>query len=123
VPLEGGAAVPFLRREGREEWQRAGPWYLRPEGLARAVAILRRGVEGGWLVVDEVGPLETGGRGVWPALEPRLRSGEGRFLLVVRETVVPEIEARLPGRIQRVFRPGEAGLPGSLAELLAGPGT
>ena len=120
VPLDGGPAGPFLRRGGAGGRERTGRWVLLPAGLVRAEAILRRGVEGGWLVVDEVGPLEMRGRGIWPALEARLRAGEGRTLIVAREKIVEALEERLTGRVMRVFRTGEPGLPGTLAALLAG---
>ncbi|MCK4431759.1 MAG: hypothetical protein KAW19_10725, partial [Candidatus Aminicenantes bacterium] len=36
-------AVPFIRRRGEENWQKIGPYFFLPEGLAQAQEIIFRG--------------------------------------------------------------------------------
>ena len=87
-------SIPFIRREGRKDWERVGPFFLIPESLARAKELILRGAGADVLVVDEVGPLEISGRGVWPALEQCVFEREQKFLLVVRKSIL-ESAARI----------------------------
>lgn len=98
--LEFGASAPrpFLRTSGENGWERVGPFHLVPETLERARDVIRRASPGEFLVVDEVGPLELLGRGLWPALEEVLRKPRLRFLLVVREGVLEGLLKLLENR-------------------------
>lgn len=102
-------AVPFLRRDGGGTWQRTGPFFFIPEALARArEAVLNCGRET-LLVVDEVGPAELAGRGVWPELRSALEDPGRDVLIVVRESLLERLSAKLR-RNYRVLRFDEAGL-------------
>ncbi len=68
----------------------------------------------GWLVVDEVGPLELGGSGLEPAVGTAVRAAAGagasaRLLLVVRERLVERVLDRygLAASAVRVVTPEE----------------
>jgi nucleoside-triphosphatase THEP1 len=95
VDLGSGARLPFLRREGRPSWPKAGPFFLIPPGLRRAAGIIRRAPRSGLLAVDEVGPLELQGGGVRQALDRALALRTGPTLLVVREAILASLLASL----------------------------
>jgi len=97
-----GETQPFLRRteagkSGRRDLE-AGSFRFVPAGLNRAREIVRGSRAGGLLVVDEVGPAELEGRGIWPPLEAQLRDPERKLLLVVRDSLLETVLERLPGR-------------------------
>ena len=80
----------FIRKHGREDWQRIGPFYFLPGTLDAAKKIIRRGKKEDICIVDEVGPLELKGMGVWPALEELLTTPGQNALLVVRDSILKE---------------------------------
>ena len=55
------------------------------------------------LVVDEVGPLELRGGGVWPALRDVLWRPDGTILLVAREEILADLAAALAPAVPGVF--------------------
>jgi nucleoside-triphosphatase THEP1 len=71
--------------------------------LERARSILRDPGPAGLLVVDEVGPLELRGGGLWAALSEAVRRPESTALLVVRDTIVGELSAALAPLVPVVF--------------------
>ena len=96
-------SVPFIRKEGEKDWQRIGPFFFIPQELARAKEIIFRSKEDALLIVDEVGPLELGGRGLWPALEEVIFRPSKRSVLVVRENILEDFLA-LPNKSEvKVF--------------------
>ncbi len=86
---------PYLRRSGPDGAERVGPYVFVPETLARAREIIRDAGASQALVVDEVGPLELEGGGLWPALREALGRDGAKILLVVREELVKEMTERL----------------------------
>lgn len=121
--LQGETRLPFLRRRGRACWQKTGPYYMIPEALDRASALIRRAEPGRLLVVDEVGPLELGGAGLWPALAETVFRADIRSLLVVRDTCLGDF-LRKPGTEDaRIFSIGDPGANDSLFRevFMAGP--
>lgn len=79
---------PFIRKHGREDWETIGPFSLLPETLEKAKKIIRRSPCSDLCVVDEVGPLELTGNGVWPALKDVLILGKLHFFLIVRDSIL-----------------------------------
>jgi nucleoside-triphosphatase THEP1 len=58
----------------------------------KAIAIIRSGMDkAGWLVIDEIGPLELKGEGFNEVLKEVLQKREQRVLLVARDGLVPAI--------------------------------
>jgi len=104
--LRERASVPFLRTAGEPGWQRVGGFSLVPGGLERAEGILARDIEADILVVDEVGPLELAGRGIWPVLSAALSAG-ARCLCVVRTSILEEFRAKMGKRRIDIFRQGD----------------
>jgi nucleoside-triphosphatase THEP1 len=96
LSIPGGRCLPFLRRSGGDDWQRVGPYFLVPETLALAQAVIRGGAGSPLLIVDEIGPLELQGRGVRSAVEELLSRPPEKLLLVVREGLVDVFRKNIP---------------------------
>jgi nucleoside-triphosphatase THEP1 len=88
VDLKDRRRHPFIRKQGQEEWQRIGPFFFLPGTLEAAKKIIRRSKKADLCIVDEVGPLELKGFGVWPALKGVLIIPELNALLVVRDSIL-----------------------------------
>jgi nucleoside-triphosphatase THEP1 len=86
---------PFIRKQGREEWQKIGLFFFLPETLGLAKKIIRRSKKADLCVVDEVGPLELKGKGVWPALRDILINPKQDLLLVVRESILNDFMEKM----------------------------
>jgi nucleoside-triphosphatase len=97
-----GERAPLLRRAAQERGGApeltVGSFRFVPAGLERARDIVRGSGPGDLLVVDEVGPAELEGRGVWPALGPLLEDPRRSVLLVVRMSLADAFRRRLGGR-------------------------
>jgi nucleoside-triphosphatase THEP1 len=109
---------PYLRRHGGPGAERTGPYVFVPAALERARTIIREAGPSGLLVVDEVGPLELRGGGLWPALRDALEAPGRMLLLVVREDIRGEFAARLAPLIPVVFDVGHADARTLLEERL-----
>jgi nucleoside-triphosphatase THEP1 len=103
VELPGGHRRPYLRRHGEAGTVRIGPFSFVAGSLDRALAILREAGRPDLLVVDEVGPLELRGEGLWPGLRDAVRRPELTALLVVREGILEELGAALAPLVPVVF--------------------
>jgi nucleoside-triphosphatase THEP1 len=116
--IKTGKSVPFLRRRGRTGWQRVGPYYFPPSGLQAAENTILSYQEGEWLIVDEVGPQELAGCGVWPALSAVLSRPELDCLLVVRRPLLEDVQGLLGTRpIEVLDIESETILPSLLERL------
>jgi nucleoside-triphosphatase THEP1 len=109
---------PFIRKQGQEEWQKIGPFFFLPGTLDIAKKIIHRSKKADLCVVDEVGPLELKGKGVWPALKDVLMFPHPHLLLVVRDSILK----KFTGNIQRddfvVYDIEQNKKPARLAESL-----
>jgi nucleoside-triphosphatase THEP1 len=94
---------PYLRRQGPPGAERTGPYFFVPDALERARSIIRESGPAGLLVVDEVGPIELAGGGLWPALRDALKRQDRTFLLVVREDILAGLTAALAPLVPVVF--------------------
>jgi nucleoside-triphosphatase THEP1 len=101
--LGRGNAVPYLRLQGEPGWERIGPYFFIPEALEDARQTILESRACDLLVVDEVGPLELGRRGVWGPLATVLARPARRCLLVVRSACLEALLARLGGRPSKLF--------------------
>jgi nucleoside-triphosphatase THEP1 len=68
-----------------------------PEGLAFGCAALRRAAAErvDVMFVDEIGPLEMGGGGLWEPLREIASGFDGRIVLTVRPGLVADLRSRL----------------------------
>jgi len=89
--LKTEAAMPFLRKTGEEGWPKTGPYFILPSALERAQQKILDCDKEDFLIVDEVGPLEVRGEGIWPALSARLKEPSLRCLLVVRRSILRDV--------------------------------
>lgn len=118
VDLKDGTSRPFLAHKGDPDWPHVGTWHFFPTVLEKAKSILCRDSDADFLIIDEIGPLELGGGGLWPAFVEALASG-ARCLCVVREGILDEFRARIGPTELRVFRHGAPGVLESLTAALA----
>jgi nucleoside-triphosphatase THEP1 len=94
------------------------PYFFLPSGLRAAERkILDRPGEG-WLIVDEVGPQELAGRGVWPALSAVLSRPDSDCLLVVRRPLLNDLQGFLGKRRGEVFDIEDENILNALLERL-----
>jgi len=90
LDIREGRSRPLLRRTDSGNGQRVGPYFLLPEGLAKANEIIHRSGDDDLLVADEIGPLELEGRGLWPTLKDVLLDVRRRSLVVLRAGLLGE---------------------------------
>lgn len=91
--LTGARVVYALRRVPD-----GGPAYeFVDQGLRFGCAAIRRGIESAAavLVIDEIGPLEMAGGGLWQPVRQAASGFPGRIMLTVRPVLVEEILTRL----------------------------
>lgn len=101
--LKTGTVSPFIRTTAAEEKGQVGRFYFVPEGLEKAVKIILGHRLPDYLVVDEIGPLELSGRGLWPALSQQLRRSGFRGLIVLRSGLITAFQPHLEGLEIRRF--------------------
>ncbi|OGD16143.1 MAG: hypothetical protein A2V76_03120 [Candidatus Aminicenantes bacterium RBG_16_63_14] len=103
LELKEGRRRPYLRRQGEPGAERTGPFVFVPAALDLARSIIREADARELLVVDEVGPLELQGGGLWPALRETVGRPERRILLVAREEILEDLAAVLAPVVPLVF--------------------
>ncbi|NIM57696.1 MAG: DUF2478 domain-containing protein [Candidatus Aminicenantes bacterium] len=101
--LKTERSIPFIRKAGEKEWQKIGPYFFIPEGLAEAEKIILRGKKADILVVDEVGPLELSGKGFWSSLKQVVFEPLSSFLFVMRVNIVGGFLAMLGKGEVKIF--------------------
>ncbi len=121
--LPGGPDLPFLRLTGSEDWERVGPFFAVPLTLRKARSIISKSGPGELLIVDEVGPLELGGEGFWPALEEVFARPSGDVLLVVRSESLGRFLSRVKAFAPAVIDIKEPEASARLKQALAGTGS
>ncbi|MCL7453522.1 MAG: nucleoside-triphosphatase [Anaerolineae bacterium] len=100
-----------------------GPYSFDAGALAWAVSVIEQAMGScDLLIVDEIGKLELWqGQGLAPLL-PRLAAGEAeRALILVRDSLLEELQARFPAGSQAVFQATEGNrgqLPGQILATL-----
>ena len=76
-----------------------GKYRFSKKGFEKAINIIREGVknESGWLIIDEIGPLELRGEGFHDVLIEIIstKTDELKLVLVVREELVQEVNELL----------------------------
>lgn len=99
LDLKENKTLPFIKRVSKYnpegEVERIGPFFFISETLDLARAIVRSARPDEVMIVDEIGPLEIQGRGVWPALAEALPRSGVKLLLVVREKLIAALSAKL----------------------------
>ncbi|MGD9344967.1 MAG: nucleoside-triphosphatase [Candidatus Aminicenantes bacterium] len=97
------SSTPFIRKTGKKDWQRIGSYVFIPETLDKAQKIILSSNPSDLRIIDEIGPLELEGRGIWPALTKALRLISQDFLCVVRNTICDIWIEKLKDRPIKIF--------------------
>jgi len=83
-------SIPFIRRTGEEKWEKVGSYFFVPQSLAEANRIILGGRNADIFFVDEIGPLELTGKGLWPALKQVIFEPLTKYLLIVRINILKD---------------------------------
>ncbi len=110
--------LPYLRKEGPTDSEKVGPFFFIPDALETAKKIVLRWRRTNLLIIDEAGPLELQGRGIWPALQSVLPDPALRCLLVVRRSALAEFRDRLKMVPLQVFDIEDRDTPDLLREKI-----
>jgi nucleoside-triphosphatase THEP1 len=103
LEFKTGRRHPYIRQEGERGAERIGPFFFVSSTLDLARSIIRQTDPSELLIVDEVGPLELLGGGLWPALQEALSRPGMRCLLVVREEILEDVIVALGPRQSLIF--------------------
>src|SRR5689334_7055186 len=75
-----------MEATGTEETLLVGRFVFSKAGFDKAIQIIRDAIDKeGWLIIDEIGPLELRGEGFHDVLNEVLEKRKGKIILVVRE--------------------------------------
>ena len=86
--IQKQTSTPFIRTIGEEGWQRIGNYVFIPETLDMAQKIVLSSNPSDLRIIDEIGPLELEGRGIWPALAKAFRLSSQELICVIRKTIL-----------------------------------
>lgn len=89
LDLQTHHQIPFLRHHGDPGWKRVGSYFFIPEGLEKAGSILST-FNSDVCFIDEIGPMELSGGGVWPHIESFLKTDCRPVVIVVRENLAED---------------------------------
>jgi molybdopterin-guanine dinucleotide biosynthesis protein A len=92
--------VPFARLSRHRSFragEKIGSYTISKDGISFACSAIKQAVESrcDLVVIDEVGPLELGGKGLMPAVELALASAVN-VLIVVRSSLREALQRRFP---------------------------
>ena len=102
TPVVGGKRV-FMNAQtkeqfpmeatGEEETLVVGRFVFSKAGFDKAIQIIRNAIhKEGWLIIDEIGPLELKGEGFCDVLKEVLALRREKILLVVREGLAEQVK-------------------------------
>lgn len=78
---------------GEEEILVVGRFSFSRAGFDKAIQIIRDAINNkGWLLIDEIGPLELKGEGFCEVLKEVLAAKQEKILLVVREGITEQVK-------------------------------
>jgi len=103
LDLREEKSCPFIRKAGEKEWDKIGPFYFIPETMGIAKHIIKRAQNSDICIVDEVGPLELSGKGLWPVLKETLLKSQPQYLFVVRISILEKFLFKISRDDVRVF--------------------
>lgn len=83
---------PMEAEEGEQETLKVGKFTFSKKNFDKAIQIIRRGIfKNGWLVIDEIGPLELNSNGFYEIVSEVLANRTKRIILIVREGLVQHV--------------------------------
>ncbi len=84
-----------MEAAGNEEAVAVGRFLFSKKGFEKAVAVVAEGIgKEGWLVIDEIGPLELKGEGFDAVLQEAISKHNYKLLIVVREGLAEQVTKR-----------------------------
>jgi nucleoside-triphosphatase THEP1 len=87
-----GEIFPMEATEDEEETVNIGRFTFSKRNFDKAIAVIGEAIDKpGWLVIDEIGPLELRGEGFATVLKKVLKQRDEKMLLVVRAELVEEV--------------------------------
>jgi len=82
-----------MEATGQEDTLAVGRFVFSKAGFNQAIQIIRdANTKEGWLVIDEIGPLEINGQGFCDVLKEVLSVRREKILLVVREGMIDRVK-------------------------------
>ncbi len=82
-----------MEAEENEEALLVGKYRFSKKNFERAEQVIRDAInKDGWLVIDEIGPLELNGKGFSTVLQEVLHKGKGNLLLIVRQGLTERVK-------------------------------
>lgn len=95
--------IPFQAPESSPETISVGRFHFYKKAFDQANEILLKVVRVDWCIVDEVGPLELQEQGFFPAIERLRNNSSSNLLLVVRSSLLKEVQEKFVLRDARVI--------------------
>ena len=103
TPLSDGKRVFMNAKNGEQFSMEAeaeesavfsiGRYQFSKKNFEKAIQVIRESVRNeGWLIIDEIGPLELGGEGFHDVLKEVLAQRKSKLFLVVREGFVGKVK-------------------------------
>lgn len=84
-----------MEATGEEETLAIGRFVFSKAGFNKAIQIIRNAINNeGWLVIDEIGPLELEGKGFYTIVNEILTMRKNKTILVVRKGMVEKVKDR-----------------------------
>ena len=100
---------PMEAGENESEVLEVGRFRFSKQSFYRAATIIREGLnKDGWLIIDEIGPLELAEKGFYEITRLALDSDRRKLLLVVREGLVEDVKLFFKIRSTELFDPSSA---------------
>lgn len=82
-----------MEASGDEETLEIGRYVFSKTGFDKAIQIIRNAISNeGWLVIDEIGPLELNGKGFYDILSELLTLRKNKTILVVRKGMTEKVK-------------------------------
>lgn len=90
--LQSKAQWPMEAEAGETEILSIGKFVFSAKAFQRAIELLRSAMNAdGWLVIDEIGPMELKGEGFAGVLGEILSGRKGKLVVVMREGIIKDI--------------------------------
>ncbi len=86
--------------EGEQDTLKVGRFVFSKTGFDKAEQVITKAMDKpGWLIIDEVGPMELRGEGFYPVIKETLQTRTGKIIIVVREGLSEPVKEKfnIPG--------------------------
>lgn len=90
VDISTGASSKFLRKTGNSEQERIGSYYIYNEGFASGKKAIQKS-NSTFVIIDEIGRLETSGKGWFESLTNLIGTNENNLILTVRNEFINQV--------------------------------